>query len=83
MPGEKDVPQDHLYIFDMTDNSYKEIRCHAFKDQWLDMDRTPLKRRQYDQHEQAVVWKGDNNHFYVNRSSRDLHRIDICQYTIG
>lgn len=83
MPGEKDVPQDHLYIFDMTDNSYKEIRCHAFKDQWLDMDRTPLKRRQYDQHEQAVVWKGDNNHFYVNRYSRDLHRIDICQYTIG
>ena len=26
---------------------------------------------------------GDNNRFFVTRSSRDLHRIDICTYTIG
>ena len=30
-----------------------------------------------------TVWLGDNNRFFLTRSSRDLHRIDICSYTIG
>ena len=47
MPGEKEAPVQHLFLFDMNDNSYKEIR------------------------------------FFVTRSSRDLHRIDICSYTVG
>ena len=29
------------------------------------------------------VWQGDNNRFFLTRSSRDLHRIDVCTYTIG
>ena len=31
----------------------------------------------------ASVWLGDNDRFFVTRSSRDLHRIDICSYTVG
>ncbi len=30
-----------------------------------------------------AVWQGDNNRFFLTRSSRDLHRIDVCSYTIG
>ena len=33
--------------------------------------------------DQAAVWQGDNNRFFLTRSSRDLHRIDVCSYTIG
>ena len=29
------------------------------------------------------VWQGDDNRFFLTRSSRDLHRIDVCTYTIG
>ena len=31
----------------------------------------------------ATVWQGDNHRFFLTRSSRDLHRIDICSYTLG
>ena len=31
----------------------------------------------------AVTWLGNNNRFYLSRSSRDLKRIDVCSYTIG
>ena len=34
-------------------------------------------------YDQPSVWLGDANRLFVTRSSRDLHRIDICSYTIG
>ena len=83
MPGEKEAPQYHLFLFDMNDNSHKEIRTSAFKDQTLRVARRPWQQRDRDRKEVASVWLGDNNRFFVTRSSRDLHRIDICSYTIG
>ena len=83
MPGEKEAPQYHLFLFDMNDNSHKEIRTSAFKDQTLRVARRPWQQRDRDRKEVASVWLGDNNRFFVPRSSRDLHRIDICSYTIG
>ena len=83
MPGEKEAPVEHLYLFDMNDNSHKEIRTSAFKDQTLRLARKPWRQKDRDRKEVASVWLGDNNRFFVTRSSRDLHRIDICSYTIG
>lgn len=83
MPGEKEAPQYHLFLFDMNDNSHKEIRTSAFKDQTLRVARKPWQQKDRDRKEVASVWLGDNNRFFVTRSSRDLHRIDICSYTIG
>ncbi|MBR5296899.1 MAG: S9 family peptidase [Parabacteroides sp.] len=83
MPGEKEAPIQHLYLFDMSNNSYKEIQTSAFKDQTLRLARKPRLQKERSKKELASVWLGDNNRFYVTRSSRDLHRIDICSYTIG
>lgn len=83
MPGEKEAPVRHLFLFDMNDNSYKEIRTSAFKDQTLRLARRPWRQKDRDRKEVASVWLGDNNRFFVTRSSRDLHRIDICSYTVG
>ena len=83
MPGEKEAPVEHLFLFDMNDNSHKEIRTSAFKDQTLRLARKPWRQKDRDRKEVASVWLGDNNRFFVTRSSRDLHRIDICSYTIG
>lgn len=83
MPGEKEMPVDHLYLFNMTDNSRKEINTSKFKDQSLSVGRRPFKHKQRHLTDQPVIWLGDNNRFFVTRSSRDLHRIDICSYTIG
>ena len=83
MPGEKEAPIEHLYIFDMENNTRKEIKTAAYKDQTLGLEYKPLLQKQRDMDFRPVIWQGDNNRFYLTRSSRDLYRIDVCSYTIG
>ncbi len=83
MPGEKESPIEHLYIFDMQNNSRKEVSTGRFKDQTLSIARKPRLQKQRHMYDQPNVWLGDANRLFVTRSSRDLHRIDICSYTIG
>ena len=83
MPGEKEAPVEHLQIFDMHDNSRKEIGTSAYKDQTLEIERKPLLQKQRDMEERPTVWLGDNGRSFLTRSSRDLYRIDVCSYTVG
>lgn len=83
MPGEMDAPEDHLYIFDMITNTRKEIRTAAWKNQTLMLENRPYQMKERDAEFIPDVWQGDNNRFFLTRSSRDLHRIDVCTYTIG
>lgn len=83
MPGEAEAPVDHLYLFDMQDNSRKEISTSAFKDQTIEIETRPMEQKQRGQEDVARVWQGDDNRFFMTRSSRDLHRIDVCTYTVG
>ncbi len=83
MPGEKEAPVDHLFLFDLQTNSCREIPTQAYKDQTLSLAEQPRLQKDRDRHETSTTWLGDNHHFYLTRSSRDLYRIDICSYTIG
>ena len=83
MPGEKEAPIVHTYLFDMQNNTRKEIKTAAYKDQTISIQYKPMEQKQRDMEERISVWQGDNNRFFLNRSSRDLYRIDVCSYTIG
>ena len=83
MPGEAEAPVEHLYLFDMQDNSRKEISTSAFKDQTIEIETRPMEQKQRGQEDVARVWQGNDNRFFMTRSSRDLHRIDVCTYTVG
>ncbi len=83
MPGEMEAPIEYLQLFDLTDNSRKTIRTEAYKHQTHDLFYQPLQQKQRDMDEVSRVWLGDNNRFFLARSSRDLYRIDVCSYTIG
>ena len=83
MPGEKEAPVVHTYLFDMQNNTRKEIKTAAYKDQTISLQYKPMEQKQRDMDERVSVWLGDNNRFYLTRSSRDLYRIDVCSYTIG
>ena len=83
MPGEKEAPVEHLYVFDMQENTRKEIKTSAYKDQTLSLERKPMEQRMRDMEERPSVWQGDDNRFFLTRSSRDLYRIDVCSYTVG
>ena len=83
MPGEKEAPIVHTYLFDMQSNTRKEIKTAAYKDQTISIQYKPMEQKQRDMEERFAVWQGDNNRFFLTRSSRDLYRIDVCSYTIG
>ena len=83
MPGEMDAPEYHLMLFDMTDNSCKEVNAAAWKHQGVMPQMRQHEQRQRDAELRSDVWQGDNDRFFLVRSSRDLHRIDLCTYTIG
>ena len=83
MPGEKEAPVVHTYLFDMQNNTRKEIKTDAWKDQTISLSSKPMMQKQRDAEIRHAVWLGDNNRFFLTRSSRDLYRIDICSYTIG
>lgn len=83
MPGEKEMPEDHLYLFDLGNGSRKEIRTTAWKNQSLRISTRRAEQKDRDRELYATVWQGDNHRFFLTRSSRDLHRIDICSYTLG
>ena len=83
MPGEKEAPIVHTYLFDMQNNTRKEIKTAAYKDQTISIQYKPMEQKQRDMEERVIVWQGDNNRFFLNRSSRDLYRIDVCSYSIG
>ncbi len=83
MPGDKDIPQTHLYLFDVEASTYKEINTAAFKDQSLSLGYKPREQKERDLHEKSYEWLGNNDQFFLTRSSRDLHRIDICKYVVG
>jgi dipeptidyl-peptidase-4 len=43
MPGEKDAPVDHVYLFDVTGMTNKEMTLSAFKDQSISIWADPGK----------------------------------------
>ncbi|MCM1029689.1 MAG: DPP IV N-terminal domain-containing protein [Pseudoflavonifractor sp.] len=83
MPGEMEAPEEHLYLFDLTTNSRKEIDTRRFKHQTLSLAHRPRQQKERSLTDVPAIWLGDDNRLFVTRSSRDLHRIDICSYTIG
>lgn len=104
MPGEVNVPQSVLEVFDLASKTRVPIKAERFKDQVLAMYWAPITNaereaaRKYtldrsgDQEQQQEqqgggprragpepIWLANSpNKLYFNRTSRDLHKIDVC-----
>lgn len=79
MPGEANVTQDELQVFDVAAKSHIKVKADRFKDQSLGIaiDRISSKEREADK----VVprWLSDtSDKLYFTRSSRDRHKLDVC-----
>ncbi len=82
MPGEKEAPIEQLLLFDMTSHSSRVIGVGEYKDQDLAIWSKPVSAKDRDDDYHSTLWLGDNNHFYINRTSRDLHRIDLSSVSL-
>jgi hypothetical protein len=79
MPGEKDAPQDELWVFDMGTKKGKKIVVDQFKDQTLSIHRANLTNKQRAEDYVPSMWLSEtSDKLFITRSSRDLYRTDIC-----
>ena len=83
MPGEKDAPVSHVYVFDNQTKTSKELDIKQFKDQDINLWTAPALERTRDDDWRPLVWHGNNTKLYFNRTSRDLKRIDLCWVDIN
>jgi len=79
MPGEEDVSQSELLIYDFETAEMVEVQADAFKDQSLSISSARQFIYPASNEPRRTLWLADNSdQLYFTRSSRDLHRIDVC-----
>lgn len=79
MPGEKDVTQQELLVYDVASKTMTKVKAERFKDERLGV----FSDRQFiypDSDEpRRQLWLADNsNQVYFWRRSRDQHKVDVC-----
>jgi dipeptidyl aminopeptidase/acylaminoacyl peptidase len=79
MPGEENVDQQELLVFDRTSKQRVTAKADAFKDQSLQIATGVTTARERDKEKTEPKWIGDSaGTLYFWRTSRDLKRIDVC-----
>ncbi len=80
MPGEANIPQPQIEIFDVASKERKILKADAYKDQSLQIEvERPSERLRDLQDKTEALWAGPGaDKLYFTRQSRDLHRVDLC-----
>jgi len=82
MPGEVDSTEVELYIFDVNNYNPKRIDVSSYKNQTLSLWSKDRSKESYKGKHYINYWLGNDEEFYLARSSRDLKRIDILQVQV-
>lgn len=83
MPGDKNVPQYALYIYDLAAKNARLVDGHAFKDQIVGiLQDKPVRERTDDYTISSPVWLGGSGEIMFQRLSRDARRMDFCRVNV-
>ncbi|MFZ4261234.1 DPP IV N-terminal domain-containing protein [Sphingobacterium sp. HJSM2_6] len=83
MPGEVDSTEVGLYIFQVSDLKPRQIPVAAFKNQTISLWSKDRSKENYKGKHYINYWLGNDQEFYIARSSRDLKKIDILSVSIN
>jgi dipeptidyl aminopeptidase/acylaminoacyl peptidase len=85
MPGDKEIPQSQMEVFDVASKDRKIFKAEAFKDQTLQIEvERPSAREREEREKTEALWAGPgSDKLYFNRVSRDLHRVDLCSLDLA
>ena len=83
MPGETDSTEVELYLFDSSTLKAKQINVAAFKNQTISNWNKDRTKESYKGKYYINYWLGNDEEFYIARSSRDLKRIDIVAVNVN
>ncbi len=79
MPGEKEAPQDELWVFDMTKKEGKKYDIERFTDQSIGIhSATYTNKERLEDYVPSKWLSKSSNEVYFSRISRDLHQNDFC-----
>lgn len=83
MPGETDSTEVELYLFDSNTLKAKQINVAAFKNQTISNWNKDRTKESFKGKHFINYWLGNDEEFYIARSSRDLKRIDIVAVNVN
>ena len=79
MPGEENVDQAELFVLDLESKKRVTVKADAFKDQTIQVATSRVAARDREKQKNEAKWLGEgSDKLYFLRSSRDLHRVDVC-----
>jgi len=79
MPGEENLPQREILIFDVLQRKKVKVKAEKFKDQYLSIQRARRLASSRDDEYVPSLWVSEtSDKLYFTRTSRDLHRVDLC-----
>ncbi len=79
MPGEENLPQREILVFDLQNEEKIKVDSARFKDQYVSIFTAPREPSSRDDEHRPALWLAETpDKLYFSRTSRDLHRVDIC-----
>jgi len=79
MPGEENIPQVELLVFDLETKKFTKVKADRFKDQSLFVSTDRMKSIDREKEKVYSQWLSDtSDKLYFTRQSRDLHKLDVC-----
>jgi dipeptidyl aminopeptidase/acylaminoacyl peptidase len=80
MPGEENIPQTEMWVFDVASKTRVKVKAERFKDQTMSIAQAPPPSVRRDTRQpQASTWLSESNgKLYFTRLSRDMHKLDVC-----
>ncbi len=79
MPGEPNVPQPQIEIFDVATKARVKVKAERFKDEALQIEPARASAIAREKEHTEPRWVSDtSDRLYFTRSSRDLHKVDVC-----
>ena len=80
MPGEENIPQSEMWVFDIASKNRVRMKAERFKDQTMSISTAPPPSVRRDPRQpQSSLWLSESNgKLYFTRLSRDMHKLDVC-----
>ena len=79
MPGEPNIAQPQIEIFDVASKGRVKVKADRFKDEALQIEQARGSALAREKEHTEPRWVSDgSDKLYFTRSSRDLHKFDLC-----
>ena len=79
MPGDTEMPQTELLVFDPVKKSKVKMKTELWKDQYLTLSTARQKEIIYEDEYRPNLWLSEtSDKLHFTRMNRDMHNVDVC-----